>query len=144
MNIFYVSTFSLNNGIQILHEVIHINFIHQCLTMLLPVQLVSLHVCMWYDYIEISKNNSLASFDIFRIFIDPSSYNCPCITIWGIVPDGIVTTQVNIILLRQKIHVVNKTFQNLIKFVTRIISFFSPFLSFMVVANILNTFNLYP
>ena len=105
---------------------------------------MSVHVFTWNYGIGISNKKSLVSFVHDRLDINPASYTHPCFTIWGSVPDVIIATQVNISLLCQKNHVVNKTFTNLIKFLTRIISFLSPFIWCIIVAQIFNRLNLYP
>ena len=141
---FSVSAFSSNHGLYISHDILFLIVIHHCLTRWILAQLVSVNLYTWHDVIRIANNNSLIIFGKKILVIDTSSYTCPCLTIWGSDTTGIITTQIKIILLHQNVHVVNKKFPDITKFLTMIIPLISPFLICIIVANLPNTFNLYP
>ena len=96
LKIFSISTFSLNHGIQILHDIINLNVTHQCTTQWITVQLVYVYVFTCPDATYIYKENSLTSFCHSGVFIDPDSYTWPWITTWGSGLAGIITTSSSI------------------------------------------------
>ena len=110
--------------------------------MCLTVQIVWMRVCVWPGAIYIYNKNGLTSFGHYRLVLEPISYTWPCLTILGSVPNGFSSTQANIGLLRQKLHVVNKTFPNVIKSLQSIIYFLPPYFCINIL-HIFNTFNLY-
>ena len=135
---------SFHHKLHHLHDFLHLKVAPYIPPKRLHMKLVSMPVFKWPDTVDVTDQDCLTTLRDTRCVCNSACYPSPCPSITSCLPTYLIPTEIKFGVICQKIDVVNKESPYVIKFVALIVTILSFLCCCVVVADIFESFYLYP